>query len=128
MPAIRRRDLAAYVCGAAVAGTALMIPYAGRALLSVLWPGFVTLDAPFYLLPIVWGAWNVAWVRRGATAPQACGAALGVALATGGNLLTLLRGAWAPSLLLLFAFLPTVYALAWTFVVAPLNEALDRSA
>ena len=128
MPAIRRRDLVAYVCGAAVAGTALMIPYAGRALLSVLWPGFVTLDAPFYLLPIVWGAWNVAWVRRGATAPQECGAALGVALATGGNLLTLLRGAWAPSLLLLFAFLPTVYALAWTFVVAPLNEALDRSA
>lgn len=126
MPALRRRDLAAYVSAAAVAGTALVIPYAGRALLRVLWPGFVTLDAPFYLLPIAWGAWNVAWMRRrGALAPQACGATLGIALATGGNLLMLLRGAWAPSLLLLFAFLPTVYALAWTFLVAPLTEALD---
>ena len=38
--------------GAAVAGTALVIPYAGRTLLSVLWPGFVTLDAPFYLQTI----------------------------------------------------------------------------
>ncbi len=105
-----------------------MIPYAGRALLSVAWPGFVTLDAPFYLLPIVWGAWNVVWVRRGANAPHACGATLGVALATGGNLLMASRGAWAPSLLVLFAFLPTVYALAWTFIVAPLNDALDGGA
>jgi hypothetical protein len=128
MPAIRRRDLAAYVSAAAVAGTALMIPYAGRTLLRILWPGLVTLDAPFYLLPIVWGAWNVAWVRRGANAPQVCGVTLGVALATGGNLLMLLRGAWAPSLLLLFAFLPTVYAVAWTFFVAPLTEALDAGA
>ena len=123
---MRRSDLLAYVIGAAVAGTALVIPYAGRTLLGVLWPGFVTLDAPFYLLPIVWGAWNVAWVRRGAQdPPHVWGGALGMGLATGGNLLMALRGAWAPSLLLLFAFLPTVYAMAWTFVVVPLDQALD---
>lgn len=125
MPAIRRRDLVAYVSGAAVAGTVLVIPYAGRALLSALWPGFVTLDAPFYLLPIAWGAWNVACVRREGTAPSRCGAALGIVVATAGNLLMLLRGAWAPALLLLFAWLPVVYALAWTFVVDPIAQALD---
>lgn len=128
MPAVRRRDLIAYVTAAAVAGTALVIPYAGRALLAAAWPGLVTLDAPFYLLPIAWGAWNVARVRRGSVAPHVCGATLGVALATGGNLLMLLRGAWAPSLLVLFAFLPTVYALAWTFVVVPIEQALDGGA
>lgn len=126
---MRRSDLLAYVIGAAVAGTALVIPYAGRTLVGALWPGLVTLDAPFYLLPIVWGAWNVAWVRRGGQdAPHVWGGALGLALATGGNLLMALRGAWAPSLLLLFAFLPTVYAIAWTFIVVPLDQALDVEA
>lgn len=126
---MQRRDLLAYVIGAAVAGTALLLPYAGRALVSLLWPGFVTLDAPFYLLPIAWGAWNVAWVRRGArVAPQVWGATLGVAVAAAGNLLMALRGAWAPSLLLLFAWLPTVYAIGWTFLVVPINQALDVDA
>jgi hypothetical protein len=123
---MRRRDLLAYVIGAAVAGTALLFPYAGRALLRVLWPGFVTLDAPFYLLPIAWGAWNVLWVRRGGDgAPPRWGALLGLTVATAGNLLMALRGAWAPSLLVLFAWIPLIYAMAWTFVVVPLNQALD---
>lgn len=123
---MRRRDLLAYVIGAAVAGTALVVPCAGRTLVRAAWPGLVTLDAPFYLLPIVWGVWNVLWVRRGALgSPAAWGALLGVAVALAGNVLMALRGAWAASLLLLLAWLPTMYALAWTFVVAPLDRALD---
>lgn len=123
---MRRRDLLAYVVGAAVAGTALAVPYAGRTLLRAAWPGFVTLDAPFYLLPIVWGVWNVLWVRRGALgSPAVWGALLGGAIALAGNLLMALRGEWAASLLLLFAWLPVMYALAWTFVVVPLDRALD---
>jgi hypothetical protein len=125
MVRLRRRDLLAYVIGAAVAGTLLLFPYAGRALLRVLWPAFVTLDAPFYLLPIVWGAWNVLWVRRGGQgSPARWGALLGILVMTSGNVLMALQGAWAPTLLLLFVWLPVVYAIAWTFVVVPLNQAL----
>lgn len=123
---MRRRDVLAYVIGAAVAGTALLLPYAGRALVRLAWPDFVTLDAPFYLLPIAWGAWNVVWVRRGAPgSPAVWGALLGGTIALAGNLLMALRGAWAPSLLVLFAWIPTVYAIGWAFLVVPLNEALD---
>jgi len=126
MPAIRRRDLLAYVVGAAVSGTILVLPYAGRALQALLWPGGLVLDAPFFLLPIAFGAWNVVWVRRGSPlGPAAWGALLGVVIAAGGNVLMALRGMWAPSLLLLFGWIPTVYAIAWTFLVAPLNEALE---
>lgn len=123
---MRRRDLLAYVIGAAVAGTALMFPYAGRELLRSFVPLLVPLDAPFFLLPIAWGIWNVLWVRRGAPLPApAWGALLGVLIAAGGNLLMAARGAWAASLLLLFLWVPTVYALGWTFVVVPLNRALE---
>jgi hypothetical protein len=123
---MRRRDLLAYVIGAAVAGTALLFPYTGRALLRVLWPTFVTLDAPFYLLPIAWGVWNVLWVRRGGHgSPARWGALLGLVIATAGNLLMAVQGAWAPTLLLLVAWVPVLYAFAWTFVVIPLNEALS---
>lgn len=123
---MRRRDLLAYVIGAAVAGTALVFPYAGRALLSAYVPLVAPIDAPFFLLPIAWGVWNVLWVRRGVPlGAPAWGALLGVLIASGGNLLMAARGAWGPSLLLLFLWVPTVYALGWTFVVVPLNRALD---
>jgi hypothetical protein len=123
---MRRRDVLAYVIGAAIAGTALVIPYAGRALLRTYLPMLFPLDAPFFLLPIAWGAWNVAWTRRCvATSPPVWGALLGVVIALGGNLLMALRGAWGASLLLLFLWVPTIYAIAWTFVVVPLNRALD---
>lgn len=103
-----------------------MLPYAGRALLALLWPGGLVPDAPFFLLPIAFGAWNVVWVRRCAPlGAVAWGALLGVVVAVGGNVLMALRGMWAPSLLLLFGWIPTVYAIARTFLVAPLNEALD---
>ena len=123
---MRRRDVLAYVIGAAVAGTALVFPYAGRALLSTFFPLIVPIDAPFFLLPIAWGAWNVLWVRRCvATSPPLWGVLLGVLVALGGNLLMAARGAWGASLLLLFLWVPTVYAIGWTFVVVPLNRALD---
>jgi hypothetical protein len=126
MPAIRRRDLLAYVSGAAVAGTILVLPYVGRAILTQLWPGGPALEMPFFLLPLVFGAWNVVRVRRGAPLGAATwGVLLGLVVAAGGNALMALRGLWTPSLLLLFGWVPAVYAIAWTFLVAPLNHALE---
>lgn len=126
---LRRRELLAYVIGAAVAGTALVLPYAGRALLRGLVPGVAAIDAPFFLLPIAWGMWNVLWVRlRAPLAPPAWGALLGVQVAIAGNLLMLIRGTWDASLLLLLLWVSIIYAVAWTFVVVPLNRALDAQA
>lgn len=122
---MRRRDLLAYVVGAAVAGTMLVFPYAGRALLSAYMPLLIPVDAPFFLLPLGWGAWNVIWARsRPALPAPAWGALLGLLIAVAGNLLLALRGQWTAPLLLLFLWVPAVYALGWSFVVVPVNRAL----
>lgn len=123
---MRRRDLLAYVIGAAVAGTALAFPYALRELLRAAIPTLPPVDAPFFLLPIAWGAWNVVWVRcRPRIAAPLFGAILGVVIAGAGNALMAVRGTWGAYMLLLFIWGPALYALSWTFLVVPLNRALD---
>lgn len=116
----------AYLVGAAVAGTALVLPYTGRALASRLVPELVTLEAPIFLLPIAWGLWNWLWVRlRTPLSAGTWGALLGLQVALALNLLRAVRGDWFPAAGLLVVWLPLVYALAWVFVVAPLNRAFD---
>jgi hypothetical protein len=122
---MHRRELLAYVIGAAVAGTALILPYGGRALASAVVPNVVTTNVPFFLLPIAWGVWNWLWVRlRPPVPPAAWGALLGLAAALALNVLLALRGQWFGALALLGLWVPTVYAIGWTFVVVPLNRAL----
>ncbi|HEY8518420.1 MAG TPA: hypothetical protein VIS07_23145 [Candidatus Binatia bacterium] len=122
---MRRRDLQAYVIGAAIAGTALVLPYAGRALLRAMFGDVVAVSVPFFLLPIAWGFWNVLWVRlRPRVAPAAWGALLGVGAALAANGWLALRGEWFPAVALLVLWTPTIYAFAWAFVVVPLNRAL----
>ncbi len=123
---MRRRELQAYLIGAAVAGTALVLPYAGRSLASLVVPDLVTANVPFFLLPIVWGGWNLLWVRLRTPVPAPVwGALLGVGVAVAINALLALRGSWFSALPLLFAWVPVLYALAWTFVIVPLNRAFD---
>lgn len=122
---MQRRSLLAYLIGAAVAGTLLFFPYAGRALIDRYAP-LIPLDAPFFLLPIAWGGWNLLRARlRPAVSPGAWGALLGLLLALGINLMFVLRGQWSGPLLLLGLWVPAVYAILWTFIVVPLNRALD---
>jgi hypothetical protein len=123
---MRRRDLQAYLIGAGVAGTALVIPYAGRSIASLVIPGWDATDVPFYLLPIVWGFWNWGGVRLAHPAPPWLrGVLLGLVVALAVTVLHLWRGHWFSGLLLLFGWIPTIYAIAWTFVIAPLNRAFD---
>jgi len=122
---MRRRELLAYVIGAAVAGTALILPYGGRALASVVVPEVVTMNVPFFLLPLAWGVWNWAWVRfRPPVPPATWGALLGLGAAIAVNVLLGVRGQWFPALALLGLWIPAVYAIGWTFVVVPLNRVL----
>jgi hypothetical protein len=122
---LRRRDLLAYLVGAGIAGTLLIAPYALRVATETLLPGAVVPLAPVVLLPILWGAWNVLWVRRRPPVSVATwGALLGLVAASVANAFFWAADAWFPAVALLLVFLPVVYWLAWRLVVGPINEAL----
>ncbi len=122
---MRRRELLAYLIGAGVAGTALVLPYGGRAIATVAVPELVTVSVPFFLLPIAWGVWNWLWVRLQPPVPAAgWGALLGLLASSCVNLLLALRGQWFGAVALLLVWIPAVYALAYAFIIEPLNRAL----
>jgi hypothetical protein len=120
---MRRTELLAYLVGAGVAGTLLVGPYTGRAVIA----SFVSVVpyVPFFLLPIVWGVWNWLHVRLGLRVDiGAWGALLGFVLGLAVDALFSARGTWFASAALLPVFLPVLYFLLWRFVVGALNEAL----
>jgi hypothetical protein len=122
---VSRRDLLAYLIGAGVAGTVLVGPYAIRVSVASLVPELPLQQVPFFLLPILWGLWNLVWARR---QPQlgigTWGALLGFVAAVLVNLLFLAEGAWFPAALVLPMLLPLVYYLLWLLAIGPLNEVL----
>jgi hypothetical protein len=122
---IRRRNLLAYLVGAGIAGTLLVGPYVLRAAVFRFLPGAEVARPPFFLLPILWGGWNLLWVRlEPDIGIGAWGALLGVLAGLAVNLLFVVQGTWFPTALLLPAFLPVVYYLFWRLLVGPVNEAL----
>ena len=122
---VRRRELLAYLIGAGTAGTLLVGPYAFRAAAVALLPGATIGQVPFFLLPIVWGLWNLLWARRQpAIGIATWGAILGIVAGVAVNLLFVATGSWFPIAVLLPLYLPVVYFLLWRIVVGPLNEAL----
>jgi hypothetical protein len=126
MRRLRRRELLAYLVGAGVAGTILVVPYVLRdAALQAFLPGRTVPLVPFFLLPVGWGLWNLLWARRQPRIDIGVwGAMLGLALSVTVNLYLRWQAAWFPSALLLVVFLPVVYYLVWHLVLGPLNEAL----
>ena len=126
MRTLRRRELLAYLIGAGVAGTIIVFPYVFRdAVLQIVLPGRTVPVVPFFLLPIVWGCWNLLWARRQPRIDVGTwGASLGLAASLLFNLYLWLRDAWFAAALLGVVFLPVVYYLLWHLVVGPLNEAL----
>ncbi len=111
--------------GAGIAGTLLVFPYTGRAIASTVLPDVVVTQVPFFLLPILWGVWNLVYVRRQPRLDIAVwGAILGLLGGLGVNALLWVQGAWFGAAVLLPLFLPAGYYLLWLFVVGPLNQAL----
>jgi hypothetical protein len=123
---MRRAELFAYLIGAGVAGTLLIVPYAGRPILTKMYPQLQPLAyVPFFLLPLAWGLWN--WLRvrvRPRLGIGAWGALLGLVLTIAVNLALLAEDRWFPAATLILVTVPAVYYLIWLFVVGPLNEAL----
>src|SRR5262249_61441635 len=89
---VRRRELLAYLIGAGVAGTVLVGPYALRMSVASVVPGLPLQQVPFFLLPILWGLWNLLLACRPARLGfRGAGALLGFLVGPFVNLL-LLRG------------------------------------
>ena len=123
---MRRAELLAYLIGAGVAGTLIIVPYTGRAVLTAIFPQLLPLTyVPFFLLPLTWGAWNWLrvrlWPRVGI---GTWGAVLGFVLAIAVNGLLAAEGRWFSGLLFLVVTLPAGYYLLWLVLVGSLNEAL----
>jgi hypothetical protein len=122
---VRRRSLLAYLIGAGVAGTMLIGPYGLRLAVISLLPGATIGNPPFFLLPVVWGLWNllrVHWLPG--IGIGAWGATLGIVLGVAVNLLFLAQGTWFRAAPLLPPFLAVLYFLLFRLIVGPLNEAL----
>ena len=124
---VRRSGVLAYLIGAGVAGTLLVFPYSGRSVLAMFAPDFAPLVyVPFFLLPIAWGLWN--WLRLRLDVRLGIGTwggLLGLALALAVNAFLFAEGRWFGGAPLLAVALPAIYALVWTVVIGPLNEALQ---
>jgi hypothetical protein len=122
---MRRRDLLAYLVGAGVAGTLLIGPYGLRLVVLRLLPGSGVGQVPFFVLPIVWGLWNLLWVRwQPAIGIGSWGSIVGAAAGVAVNLFLVVEGTWFRAALLLPVFLTVVYFLLFHLIVGPLNEAL----
>ena len=122
---MQRNQLAAYLVGAAVAGSILVFPYAFRPLAAVIVPGLRAVQVPFFLLPVVWGIWNALHVRAAPTTDLgAWGALLGIVLGVLLNVFLYVTGTWFAEAALVPVFLAFVYLLLWRFVVGPLNATL----
>src|SRR5262245_42239865 len=122
---VRRRSLLAYLIGAGVAGTLLIGPYGLRFAVINLLPAATIGNAPFFLLPVVWGLWNLLRVHRvPGIGIGAWGALLGILVGVAVNLLFLAEGTWFRAASLLPAFLALLYFLLFRLIVGPLNEAL----
>jgi len=122
---MQRNQLAAYLVGAAVAGSILVFPYAVRPLAALIVPDFRAVQVPFFLLPVVWGLWNALHAGAAPTTDLgAWGAGLGVALGILLNVFLYVAGTWFAAAALVPIFLAFVYLLLWRFVVGPLNATL----
>ena len=122
---IRQRHLLAYLVGAGIAGTLLVGPYVLRTAVIQLLPAAQVARPPFFLLPILWGVWNLLWVRlEPSIGIGGWGALLGVVAGLAVNLLFAVQGTWFRSALLLPVFVAVVYYLFWRLIVGPVNVAL----
>jgi hypothetical protein len=122
---IRRRALLAYLIGAAVAGTFLVIPYTLRAIGTAIEPASMNISVPIFLLPIAWGTWNCLYVvRRPRLDIGAWGGVLGVTLGIVLNGFYAAQGVWFGAMVVVPVAAGGIYFLGWYLVVGPLNEAL----
>ena len=152
---MRRNKLTAYLIGAGVSGTLIIIPYTSQWIsqwiLEIAPPekffdievtetlyDIRSIRIPFFFLPIIWGLWN--WLYTKLHRPFGIGiwgALLGLMLGLLLNMWFYFRlghwlppaeyrlGRWLPPAASLLVFAPAFYYLFWRFIIGPINKALN---
>ena len=116
-----------YVIGAGVAGTILVLPYAGLAFWRNKLPQLYNVYIPFFLLPLVWGFWNWLYflLHKPFNVIGVWGALLGLILGIAGNFYLYAKGVWFEEAVFFPLFAAAVYYILWMFIIAPLNDELN---
>lgn len=124
---MKRKRLMSYVIGAGVAGTILVLPYAGLAFWRNKLPQLYNINIPYFLLPIVWGFWNWLYFRlnRPFINIGVWGGLLGIILGIAGNFYLYAKGVWFDGALIAPFFAMAVYYVLWMIIIDPLNDELN---
>lgn len=122
---MRSEKLAAYMVGAGVAGTLIILPYCGSAIFWARIPALRDLYIPFFLLPLIWGLWNQLHVRL-TKKPSigVWGLILGFIVSLVITPYLWLSGHWFSSAIIMPIYIPAVYYLIWHIVIGYVNRAL----
>ena len=116
----------AFIIGAGVAGTLIALPYTGLAYLKIILPKLRDIYVPFFLLPIVWGFWNLLYIRLGRPFDiGAWGAILGFIVGVAANIFLFANGQWLSAVLVVLLVGLVLYAILWVLFVEPLNAELS---
>jgi hypothetical protein len=122
---MRSDGLAAYMVGAGVAGTLVILPYCGSALFRTHFPPVKNLYVPFFLLPVIWGFWNMIYVRlKKISSIGAWGVILGIGISLVLNAYLYISKQWFQEAFILLVYIPAVYYLLWHIIIGPINKAL----
>ena len=120
---MQHKKLTAYLIGAGVGATLVVIPYIFfRPIMSLFRPEISGIYQPFFLIPIVWGLWNLFFVcvnRRPSIGIW--GAILGFLMGLSICLLLYAGGYWFWAGIFIPVFAPAIYFLAWDIIIGSLN-------
>lgn len=124
---MKRNRLMAYIIGAGVAGTILVLPYAGLAFWRDKLPQLNNVYIPIFLLPLFWGFWNWLYIRlhRPLNNIGVWGGLLGLILGIAANFYLYAKGVWFEEAVIVLIFAPFVYCFLWAIIIDPLNNELN---
>jgi len=123
---MQRNKLNAYLIGAGVGGTLIVIPYIiFRLILVSFYPGISFFYHPFFLVPIIWGLWNLLYASFNRTPNMGIwGAILGFILGLSVCFLIYAGGYWFLAGIWIPVFVAAIYFLLWRFLIGTLNHTL----
>ena len=122
---MNRNQIAAYLIGAGIGGTYSIFAYLDYIMWSTLSPKLLEVYIPFFLLPLIWGIWNLLYLEHNRSRNiGAWGAMLGFIMGLGICLSIYVQGHWYREAIMIPVFAPPFYFLIWYIIVGPLNDTL----
>lgn len=120
---MQRNQITAYLIGAGIGGTYVIFAYLGNIMWSTLYPELLEVYIPFFLLPVIWGTWNLLYLEHNRSHNiGAWGAMLGFILGLAYNLLIYANGHWFRAAIMIPIETTAIYFLLWYILVGPLND------